>query len=177
MLEDVLAGLAPERDVDVVRRHDPEARPALQMKGRGFLLVELSLTVGDLRQGHREVARLEEDLGVAPQVLVAVEDVLEVEPSNGEERLRIRPVDQAVDAVVARAMPLVGIIVTDDRREIARPEGFVRHGGSPAKSKLFLAYQVSVSDTLLLCCCGCLQHILVIPKFTLFLIICAACAQ
>ena len=147
MLEHVLAGLAPECDVDVVRRHDPKARPALEMKGRGFILVELSLAVRDLRQGHREVARLEEDLGVAPQVLVAVEDVLEVEPGDGEEWLPIRPVDQVVDAVVSRAVPLVGLIVTDDRREIARPEGFVRHGGSPAKSKLFLAYQVSVSDT------------------------------
>ena len=106
------------------------------MEGRGFLLVELGLAVRDLRQGHREVARLEENLGVTPQVLVAVEDVLEVEPSNGEERLRIRPVDQAVDAVVSRAVPLVGLIVTDDCREIARPEGFLRHGGSPAKSHL-----------------------------------------
>ena len=93
--------------------------------------MELSLAVRDLRQGHREVARLEEDLGVAPQVLVAVEDVLEVEPGDGEERLRIRPVGQVVDAVVSRAVPLVGLIVTDDRREIARPEGFVRHWGPP----------------------------------------------
>ena len=104
------------------------------MEGRGFLLVELGLAVRDLRQGHREVARLEENLGVTPQVLVAVEDVLEVEPSNGEERLRIRPVDQAVDAVVSRAVPLVGLIVTDDRGEVPRPEGLVRHWVSPAKS-------------------------------------------
>ena len=55
------------------------------MEGRGFLLVELGLAVRDLRQGHREVARLEEDLGVAPQILVPVEDVLEVESSDGEK--------------------------------------------------------------------------------------------
>ena len=116
-----------------MRCNNLEARPALEMEGRGFLLVELGLAVRDLRQGHREVARLEEDLDVASQVLVAVEDVLEVEARDGgdEEVGWLGLVGEAPNAVVAGPVVARSGVVADHRREVADPEGVVGHGVSP----------------------------------------------
>src|SRR5262249_18239094 len=102
VLEHVLERLAAERDINVMRPYQLKSRPTLKMKSRGFLLVELGFAFRDFRQGHRKVARLKENLDVASQILVAVEDVLKVKSRDGEKRLWIGPMGQAVDAVISR---------------------------------------------------------------------------
>src|SRR6185503_15324182 len=77
---------------------------------------------------HRGVARFKRDRAVASQILVAVEDMLQVQPRHREERLRIGAVRESMHAVVARAMPLVALVVANHRREVADLECFTRHG-------------------------------------------------
>src|SRR6266516_901500 len=96
--KDMLVGFAPKRQVDVVRSGQLESRPALQMKCRGLRLMEFGLALGNLRERHRGVARLEGDRAIAPQVLVAVEDVLQVQPRYREERLRIGSMSESMHA-------------------------------------------------------------------------------
>src|SRR5262245_11795302 len=128
MPEDVLVRLAAESQVEVMGSHQLESRPALQEKGRRRRLVQLSLAFRDPGEGHGGVARLEEDLGVAPEILVAIEDMLQVQAGHREERARIRAMRQAVHPVIALGMALIGLVVADHRREIADLERFMGHG-------------------------------------------------
>ena len=71
---------APKREVDVVRREQFESSPTLQVKGWRRRLVEFRFVLGNLRERHRGVAGLEGDRAVASQILVAVEDMFQVQP-------------------------------------------------------------------------------------------------
>ena len=83
------------------------------------------------------IARLEEDLAVRRQVsliLIAVEDVLEVEAGDLEERHGIGPVDQTVDTIVSVAATVVRVVVANHRCEIADLKRRMRHTASPERS-------------------------------------------
>src|SRR5436309_6910550 len=86
MRKDMLVRFAPKRQVDVVRSDQLESRPTFQVKGRRLRLMEFGLALGSLRERYRRVARLEGDRAIAPQVLVAVEDMFQVQPRHREER-------------------------------------------------------------------------------------------
>jgi len=77
--KDMLVRFAPERQIDVVRSKKLESRPTLQVKGWRRRLVEFRFALGNLCERHRGVAGLEGDRSIAPQVLVAVEDVFQVQ--------------------------------------------------------------------------------------------------
>src|SRR5262249_32295032 len=62
MRKNVLSRLAAEGHVQVVRRGQLEAGPALQVESRGRRLMELRRSPRDFFQLHGSVARLEEDL-------------------------------------------------------------------------------------------------------------------
>src|SRR6185369_2325646 len=118
---------AAEREIDVVRRHQLEPGPALEEERRRRLLMELRLDVRDPRERDRKVAGLEEDLGVAALVLLPVEDVLEVESGDPEQRRRPGFVGQLVDPVVPVAALVVVLVVADDRRQVPGLKRLMRH--------------------------------------------------
>jgi hypothetical protein len=131
--EDVLGRRAAEAHVQVMRRQQLEARPTLHLERRRGRLVQFGGGRGQLAELHRRVARLEEDLAQAGGVLlVAVEDVLEVETGDGrhEQVARLGAMHQAPDAVVAGAMVAGGGVVADDGGDVADAEGVV-HVGFP----------------------------------------------
>src|SRR5215469_6404584 len=134
MREGMLAGHAAEVKIHVVRSHQLEARPTLQMKGGRRGLVQLGLDIGQLTKRHGGVARLEENFAaVIAVVLVAIEDVLEIKAGHArhEQIGWLGAMFQTPEAIVAGAMVACGGIVTDDRCQIAQPKGRVRHRCSP----------------------------------------------
>jgi len=97
------------------------------MTGRRRRLVEFGFALGNLRERHRGVATLEGDLRGGAQILVAIEDVLQVQSGHREKRLRIGAVSQAMHAVVASTMANVAFIVANHCCEVADLECFMCH--------------------------------------------------
>ena len=127
--EDVLVRHAAEAHIEVVRRDELEARPALDViRGRGRL-VQLAFGIGEFLEGHPCVARLEESLRV--RRFLAIDDVLVVQPRHRwhEHAALARRVAQAPDAVVAGAMLTRrrDVVVADDGGEVADGESRVGH--------------------------------------------------
>lgn len=140
--EDGLGRPASEGEVDGVGRRHAETRPALHLERRRRRLVEFSLHLRDAPKGHGRVSRLEEDPTIAcdiAQVLVAVEDVLEVQPGDpsNERGFRLRAVRQRVDSVVTGAVFTVRGVVTDDGLQVSGLERRVGHGVLPERAAVY----------------------------------------
>jgi hypothetical protein len=129
----VLGRLEAEVEVDGVRLAEGEPGGALQVESRGRRLVQLGGGGRELLERHLRPPGLEEEVLLARRVeRLAVEDVLEVQPGDGgDEQVRwLGLVDEAPQAVVPGPVLAVGVVVADDRGQVADGEGVVGHRSS-----------------------------------------------